>query len=49
MKKLRAYARFEVLTEVVMKSTIFWEITPCSWESLDMSPNRYVRESISFA
>jgi hypothetical protein len=24
------YARFEVLTAVVMKSTIFWDILPCS-------------------
>jgi hypothetical protein len=25
-----AFAGLEVLTEVVMKSTIFWDITPCS-------------------
>jgi hypothetical protein len=24
------YAGFEILTAVVMKSTIFWDITPCS-------------------
>jgi hypothetical protein len=24
------YVGFEVLTAVVMKSTIFWDITPCS-------------------
>jgi hypothetical protein len=23
------YIRFEVLTAVVMKSTVFWDITPC--------------------
>jgi hypothetical protein len=26
----REYVRFEVLTAVVMKSSIFWDITPCS-------------------
>jgi hypothetical protein len=25
-----AHVRFEILTAVVMKSTIFWNITPCS-------------------
>jgi hypothetical protein len=25
-----AHAGFEVLTVVVMKSTVFWDITPCS-------------------
>jgi hypothetical protein len=25
------YVGFEVLTAVVMKSTIFWDITPCSY------------------
>jgi hypothetical protein len=27
---LKKYVGFEVLTEVVMKSTVFWYITPCS-------------------
>jgi hypothetical protein len=27
---LTDYVGFEVLTAVVMKSTIFWDITPCS-------------------
>jgi hypothetical protein len=30
MKQKSLYAGFEVLTAVVMKSTIFWDIMPCS-------------------
>jgi hypothetical protein len=30
MEKVISYIEFEVLTAVVMKSTIFWYITPCS-------------------
>jgi hypothetical protein len=26
---------FEVLTEAVMKSSVFWDITPCSPEKVD--------------
>jgi hypothetical protein len=29
-KKYKHFVEFEVLTAVVMKSTIFWDITPCS-------------------
>jgi hypothetical protein len=29
-KSLNRYVGFEVLTALVMKSTIFWDITPCS-------------------
>jgi hypothetical protein len=28
--QIRNYVGFEVLTAVFMKSTIFWDITPCS-------------------
>jgi hypothetical protein len=32
---------FEVLTAVVMKSSDFWDITPCStWKSADISEER---------
>jgi deoxycytidylate deaminase len=30
-------SKFEFLTAVVMKSTIFWEITPCSSLKVDIS------------
>jgi hypothetical protein len=30
VKTLSGYVGFEVLTAVVMKSTIFWDVTPCS-------------------
>jgi hypothetical protein len=30
LDKLTHYVGFEVSTAVVMKSTIFWDITPCS-------------------
>jgi hypothetical protein len=30
MQKHNIYVGFEVLTPVVMKSSIFWDITPCS-------------------
>jgi hypothetical protein len=30
MAQNKKYAGFEVLTEVLMKSSIFWDITPCS-------------------
>jgi hypothetical protein len=29
-KTISIFVGFEVLTAVVMKSTIFWDITPCS-------------------
>jgi hypothetical protein len=37
-------ARFEVLTAVVMKGTIFWDITPCS----PLSVNRRFGETYRF-
>jgi hypothetical protein len=30
LKNIKRYVGFEVLTAVGMKSTIFWDITPCS-------------------
>jgi hypothetical protein len=35
IKTERSYVGFEVLTAVVMKSAIFWDITPCSQLSLN--------------
>jgi hypothetical protein len=35
--KLEWYIGFEVLTAVVMKSTIFWDITVIRWVSTDVS------------
>jgi hypothetical protein len=32
-----SFVGFEVLTAVVMKSTTFWDITPCSLLSVDVS------------
>jgi hypothetical protein len=33
-----AYVGFEVLTAVIIKSTVFWDTTPCSpWKSTDVS------------
>jgi hypothetical protein len=29
-RTLHTYAGFEVLTAVVMKSSVFWDITPCT-------------------
>jgi hypothetical protein len=42
MKKTR-HVRFEVLTTVVMKSTIFWDITPCSLLSVNRRFGRTYR------
>jgi hypothetical protein len=30
MESVRNHAGFEVLTAAIMKSSIFWDITPCS-------------------
>jgi hypothetical protein len=40
-EQTRIYVGFEVLTMVVMKSTIFWDITPCS----PLNVNRRFRET----
>jgi hypothetical protein len=32
-----AFVRFEVLTAVVMKSSVFWDITPCSLLKVNLS------------
>jgi hypothetical protein len=38
------YIGFEVLTAVVMKSTIFWDITPCSPLSVNQSESGWQAE-----
>jgi hypothetical protein len=39
------YVGFEVLTAVVMKNSIFWDITPCS-EPLKVDFQRIIRRFI---
>jgi hypothetical protein len=36
LKICNQFVGFEVFTVVVMKSIIFWDITPCSWEVEDI-------------
>jgi hypothetical protein len=46
-EKLLDFLGFEVFTAVAMKSTIFWDITPCSPLKVDFqrTTRRYVPEN----